>query len=66
MVAEWKLPSSVTAHLTAPGSNVRLDQVALKFLLLRLSLFAEAVPTASENTSMAVNPANRSLLRVRI
>src|SRR5215217_5851317 len=66
IVFEWKLPSSVTLHLTLPGSRVSGDQVTLILLLLTLSRPADAALTANDMSSAAAKPAIRSLLRLRI
>ena len=66
---EWKLPSSVTGHLTeTPPVVLRSStlQTALNLGLVMLSLLADAFVTAMESRSAAPSPASRSLLRVRI
>lgn len=69
MVAEWKVPSSVTGHLASPEmppspKKRSVFQTALKLVLVTLSLFALAEPTATAMRRPAVRLASNSLLRV--
>jgi hypothetical protein len=68
IVRLWKLPSSVTGHLTICSPAVSSSDVhtTLMLPLLTLSLFAEALPTAAASTKAAVRPASSSFPRVRI
>jgi len=66
MVVLWKLPSSVTGHFTVFELELLVSlsdvQVVLNVPALILMRSADAVPTASARSAVAVRLASRSLV----